>query len=62
MNKIHAFALLGAFLTLGATVAFAQPPPPNAPAAIPVDGGLGLLALAGGAYAAKRLRARRADG
>lgn len=47
-----------AFLPL---IVFAQPPPPPAPAAVPIDGGLGLLALAGGAYAAKRLRDRRAD-
>ncbi|MEM1117403.1 MAG: hypothetical protein AAF845_02880 [Bacteroidota bacterium] len=48
-----------AFLAVAAllpVLAFAQPPPPNAPAAIPIDGGLGLLALAGGAYAVKRLR------
>ena len=32
----------------------------NAPAIVPVDGGLSLLALAGGAYAAARLR-RRGD-
>ena len=29
-----------------------------APVEVPVDGGLGLLALAGGAYAARRLRSR----
>ena len=29
--------------------------------AVPVDGGLGLLALAGGAYAVRRLRAGRPD-
>jgi len=28
------------------------------PAEVPLDGGLGLLALAGGAYAARRLRRR----
>lgn len=64
MKRTHAFVLLGAFLTLGASVAVAQPPPapPPAPASVPVDGGLGMLALAGGAYAAKRLRSRRDDG
>lgn len=36
------------------------PPPPPAPAQVPIDGGLALLALAGGAYAVKKLR--RADG
>ena len=34
-------------------------PPPDAPP-VPLDGGLSLLAVAGAAYAAKRLRARRA--
>ena len=33
-------------------------PPPDA-APVPLDGGLSLLAVAGAAYAAKRLRARR---
>lgn len=31
---------------------------PDDPTLVPVDGGLGLLALAGGAYAAARLRRR----
>ncbi|MEM6289042.1 MAG: hypothetical protein AAF845_18035 [Bacteroidota bacterium] len=47
-----------ALLIVVAPEAAAQPPPPDAPAAIPIDGGLGLLALAGGAYAAKRLRSK----
>ena len=35
------------------------PDPPGAPAQeVPLDGGLALLALAGGAYAARRLRQR----
>ena len=49
-----------------AVAASAQPPPGGAPGtppppiqSVPLDGGLGLLALAGGAYAARRLR--RAD-
>lgn len=36
------------------------PPPPPDAAPVPLDGGLSLLAVAGAAYAAKRLRARRA--
>ena len=39
----------------------AVPSPPyngSAPKRLPVDGGLGLLALAGGAYAVRRLRSR----
>ena len=41
----------------------ALPPQPGgnggAPAQVPVDGGLALLALAGAGYASRRLRARR---
>ena len=32
------------------------PDPPTTPPQVPIDGGLGLLALAGGAYAVRRLR------
>lgn len=32
------------------------PPPPGKPTQTPIDGGLGLLAAAGGAYAVKKLR------
>ena len=40
-------------------LAWAQPPPPpSKPAQTPIDGGLGLLAAAGGAYAVKKLRDR----
>lgn len=45
-------------------VAMAQTPPPPAlpgmPDQAPIDGGLGLLAAAGGAYAWKKLRAGKA--
>lgn len=56
------FALLAALL-LAPALAFAQPPPPlpPEPSPIPVDGGLGLLALAGGAYAVRKLRHRKAE-
>ena len=35
-------------------------PPPRAPQQVPLDGGLSLLALAGGAYAVRRLRKDKA--
>lgn len=35
------------------------PPPPSKPTQTPIDGGLGLLAAAGGAYAVKKLRNRK---
>ena len=37
----------------------APPPPPSKPTQAPIDGGLGLLAAAGGAYAIKKLRDRK---
>jgi hypothetical protein len=42
-----------------ATAAMAQVPPPNLPGSpeqAPIDGGLAILAAAGGAYAWRRLR------
>lgn len=42
-------------LALGQTV---PPPPPDAPNQTPIDGGLGLLAAAGGAYALSKLTKR----
>ncbi len=35
------------------------PPPPSAPNQTPIDGGLGVLAVAGGAYALNKLRKRK---
>lgn len=35
------------------------PPPPSKPSQTPIDGGLGILAVAGGAYAIKKLRERK---
>ena len=37
----------------------AQPSLPTNPDQVPIDGGLGLLAAAGGAYAIKKLRDKR---
>ena len=50
-----------ALVVLVAPEALAQPNPPGSGGSVtpvPLDGGLGLLALAGGAYAARRLRAK----
>lgn len=51
--------LLGVFV-LG-DVSFAQPPPPALPdvAQAPIDGGLGILAALGGAYALKKIKSNR---
>ncbi len=40
-------------------LAVAQPGLPGAPSQAPIDGGLGLLAAAGGAYAYKKLKDRK---
>lgn len=41
------------------TILLAQPNLPAAPSQAPIDGGLGLLAAAGGTYAWKKLRDRK---
>ncbi|MBO6536778.1 MAG: hypothetical protein JJ966_11170 [Balneolaceae bacterium] len=55
--------LLVSILLLGVTSALvlAQPGLPSAPSQAPIDGGLGLLAAAGGAYAIKKLKNRNTD-
>jgi len=37
------------------------PPPPSKPTQTPIDGGLGLLAAAGGTYAVKKLRDKKKE-
>ncbi|GEM_PF-162534 len=61
--KNISFMLFGIviMLALFSTIAYAQstpglPPFPGSPDPAPIDGGLGLLAAAGGAYAIKKLR------
>lgn len=51
------------FVSFVSTLAHAQGMPgfPDEPAAAPIDGGLGLLAAAGGAYAFKKLRDKKAE-
>ncbi|MFY0696213.1 MAG: hypothetical protein JXR11_00010 [Balneola sp.] len=43
------------------SLAMAQPGLPGDPAQAPIDGGLGLLAAAGGAYAYKKLKDRNSE-
>ncbi|GAB5409525.1 MAG: hypothetical protein BalsKO_18900 [Balneolaceae bacterium] len=43
-------------ILIATTFALAQPGLPSAPSQAPIDGGLGLLAAAGGAYAYKKLK------
>ena len=52
--------ILAAAVLIFPELASAQPPPPpSKPSQTPIDGGLGLLAAAGGAYAVKKLRDRK---
>jgi len=56
-KSILLFSLLVIALVFGYHDLIAQPPGmPGAPDQAPIDGGLSILALGGGAYALKRLR------
>ena len=65
MNKYY-LILLALIVLVGVliiTPEFVQaqppPPPPSKPMQNPIDGGLGILAAAGGAYAIKKLRDKK---
>lgn len=59
MKHIIYYILIIVFLMLMlASISFAQPMLPGDPTQSPIDGGLGILAAAGGAYAIKKLRDR----
>lgn len=47
MKKYAFYCLLLVAFILLSQVALAQPPPPATPAAVPIDGGLGILLAAG---------------
>ncbi len=53
------FIIAAAVLFLPDLASAQPPPPPGKPSQTPIDGGLGLLAAAGGAYAVKKLRDRK---
>ena len=55
MKTTLLFLLTITILLVLSTLAFGQPLPPT-PDQAPIDGGLGLLAAAGGAYAWKKLK------
>ncbi|NGP90104.1 PID-CTERM protein-sorting domain-containing protein [Fodinibius halophilus] len=56
MKRFFALATLLIF-TILPTLVMAQPGLPGSPEQTPIDGGLGILAAAGGAYAIKKMRA-----
>jgi len=55
------FTAIIMLLAIGANEVKSQPSFPTTPNQAPIDGGLGLLAAAGGAYAYKKLRNRNTD-
>ena len=55
------FTAIIMLLAIGANEVKSQPSFPTNPNQAPIDGGLGLLAAAGGAYAYKKLRNRNTD-
>ena len=57
--KAKTIFLITAVMMFITEFAIAQPSLPSAPTQAPIDGGLGLLAVAGGAYAIKKLRDKR---
>ena len=57
--KTRILFTLTAILLFATEFAMAQPMLPDAPSQAPIDGGLTLLAAAGGAYAIKKLRAKK---
>ncbi|MAO66707.1 MAG: hypothetical protein CL666_17070 [Balneola sp.] len=60
MKTLIYISLAIAFALLLTTVLMAQPPGlPATPDQAPIDGGLSLLAAAGGGYALKKLRDRK---
>lgn len=50
--------IFGAFvlILICTAISYAQPGLPGNPSQAPIDGGLGILAAAGGAYALKKIR------
>lgn len=62
MKSLSTILLAIVFTILLSTILMSQPPGlPATPDQAPIDGGLGLLAAAGGAYAYKKLRERNKE-
>lgn len=56
MKSLYIFLITLIIIFLASSFISAQPGLPTDPSQAPIDGGLGLLAAAGGAYAWKKLR------
>ena len=61
MKPTFTLLLSIAIVLMITTVALAQPELLMAPSQAPIDGGLSILAAAGGAYAIKKLRSKTAE-
>jgi hypothetical protein len=62
IKTLATVCVLLVILTFGAADLIAQPPPPTLPGMpdqAPIDGGLGLLAAGGAAYAWRKLRKKQ---
>ena len=61
--KTRIIFMLSSIMLFTAQLVMADPPNvPSTPPQAPIDGGLGLLAAAGGAYAIKKLRDKKNRG
>jgi hypothetical protein len=61
MKTLIYISLALVFALVLTTVLVAQPGLPSSPSQAPIDGGLSLLAAAGGGYAIKKLRDRKKE-
>lgn len=59
MKTLIYILLAFTFVFILTSIVIAQPSMPSSPSQAPIDGGLSLLAAAGGGYAIKKLRDRR---
>lgn len=59
MKTVIRFLFIVTVLVITSTIVLAQPGLPGTPDQAPIDGGLSILAAAGGAYALKKLRNRK---
>lgn len=61
MKTLIYISLILTFALVLSTILMAQPSLPASPSQAPIDGGLSLLAAAGGGYAIKKLRDRQKE-